>query len=263
MSRAYLEFARKSFQNNLVYRADYLAGVLNAIVMIFVNISIWRAIYEEEGELQGLQFKMMATYVVLSFLLQTLYIMDEYFVEIKVRSGLISSDLLKPISFRLLVFSNTIGTLVFRLLLQLSPALILSIILFQMLPPFSWQMALYFLVSALLGYLVLYNLNFIVWISSFWFYWTFSLVTIKDAAVLIFSGALIPVWFMPPWLADFVELTPFAAIYSTPIQIYLGMIPQAEIVTGLLRQTGWVLLLALIGFVQWRAASKKLNVQGG
>lgn len=43
----------------------------------------------------------------------------------------------------------------------------------------------------------MYNLNFIVWISSFWFYWTFSLVTIKDAAVMILSGALLPLWFMP------------------------------------------------------------------
>ncbi|WP_058304264.1 ABC transporter permease [Gorillibacterium timonense] len=263
MSRAYLELAKKSFQNNLVYRAEYIAGVLNAIVMIFVNISIWRAIYEEEGALEGLQFKMMATYVVLSFLLQTLYVMDEYFIEVKVRSGLISSDLLKPISFRMFVFSNTLGTLVFRLLLQLSPALLLSIILFQMLPPFSVQMALYFAVSALLGFLVLYNLNFLVWISSFWFYWTFSLVTIKDAAVLIFSGALIPVWFMPEWLADFVQATPFASIYSTPIQIYLGMIPEDEIVTGMLRQLAWVLILGLAGIVLWHRASRKLSVQGG
>ncbi|MEO3944718.1 ABC-2 family transporter protein [Gorillibacterium sp. CAU 1737] len=263
MSRAYLELAKKSFQNNLVYRAEYLAGVLNAVVMIFVNISIWRAIYEEEGALEGVQFKMMATYVVLSFLLQTLYVMDEYFVEVKVRSGLISSDLLKPISFRLFVFSNTIGTMIFRLLLQLSPALLLSIVLFQMLPPFSVTMTLYFAISALLGFLVLYNLNFLVWISSFWFYWTFSLVTIKDAAVLIFSGALVPVWFMPDWLADFVEATPFASIYSTPIRIYLGMIPENEIVTGLLVQVLWVVILGLAGAVLWHRASRKLCVQGG
>lgn len=46
--RAYVEFAKKTFQNNIAYRADYVAGVINAIVMIFVNICIWKAIYEDE-----------------------------------------------------------------------------------------------------------------------------------------------------------------------------------------------------------------------
>ncbi len=261
--RVYLEFAKKSFQNNIVYRMDYFASVINALVMIFVNIAIWRAIYEEEESLEGVQFKILATYIVLSFLMQSVYMMDEYFIESKVRSGLISSDLLKPINFRLYVFSYNIGTLVFRLIMQLAPALILSIFLFKLLAPFSLTMALYFILSAALGYLVLYNLNFLVWTSSFWFYWTFSLVTIKDAAVMIFSGALIPIWFMPQGLADFIELTPFESIFYIPIRIYLGMIPEEEIITSLLVQVVWVVVLFGIGQLLWRAAAKKLVVQGG
>jgi ABC-2 type transport system permease protein len=261
--RVYLEFAKKSFQNNIVYRADYVAGVINAIVMIFVNISIWKAIYEEEESLEGVQFKILATYIVLSFLLQCVYVMDEYFIESKVRSGLISSDLLKPINFRLYVFSYNIGTMLFRLLMQLTPALIISIFLFKLLPPFSNMMLFYFIVSTILGYLVLYHLNLLVWLSSFWFYWTFSLVTIKDAAVMIFSGALIPLWFMPQGVVDFIKLTPFDSIFYTPIRIYLGQIPEAEIHSSLLRQVIWVVILFGIGQLIWKAATKKLVVQGG
>lgn len=263
MSRVYLEFAKKSFQNNIVYRMDYLAGVLNAIVMIFVNISIWKAIYEEEEALDGVQFKIVATYIVLSFLMQVVYMMDEYFIEGKVRSGLISSDLLKPINFNLYIFSYNLGTTCFRLLMQLAPALVLSIFLFNLLPPFSTAMFFYFFVSAVLGYLVLYNLNYIVWMSSFWFYWTFSLVTIKDAAVMIFSGALIPLWFMPQWLIDFIKLTPFDSIFYTPIRVYLGMLPQNEILESMARQGVWVIILFALGRLLWKAAAKKLVVQGG
>lgn len=261
--RVYLEFAKKAFQNNIVYRMDYFAGVINAIVMIFVNIAIWRAIYEEEETLEGVQFKILVTYIVLSFLMQAVYIMDEYFIEGKIRSGLISSDLLKPINFRLYVFSYNVGTMIFRLVMQLLPALILSIFLFKLLPPFSMIMLIYFILSAILGYLVLYNLNFIVWISSFWFYWTFSLVTIKDAAVMIFSGALIPLWFLPQGLMDFIKLTPFESIFYTPIRIYLGMIPEGEIITSITKQILWILILFAIGQILWKAANKKLVVQGG
>jgi len=261
--RVYLEFAKKAFQNNIVYRMDYYAGVINAIVMIFVNIAIWRAIYEEEETLEGVQFKILVTYIVLSFLMQAVYAMDEYFIEGKIRSGLISSDLLKPINFRLYVFSYNIGTMIFRLVMQLLPALLLSIFLFKLLPPFSLIMLIYFVISAMLGYLVLYNLNFIVWVSSFWFYWTFSLVTIKDAAVMIFSGALIPLWFLPQGLMNFIKLTPFDSIFYTPIRIYLGMIPEDEIISSVIKQILWILVLFAIGQLLWKAATKKLVVQGG
>jgi ABC-2 type transport system permease protein len=261
--RAYLEFVRKSFQNNIVYRIDYFAGIINTLLIIFVNISIWKAIYEEEEVFGGVQFKVLMTYIVLGFLIQCIFMMDEYHVESKVKSGLISSDLLKPISFRLYLFSYNLGTLFFRLVMQLLPTLLISIFVFKLLPPFSLSMAIYFIISIILGYLVLYNLNFIIWISSFWFYFTFSLITIKDAAVMIFSGALLPLWFMPSWLVNYIKLTPFDSIYFTPISIYLGQMPEDEIIMSITRQGIWILILFCVGQVLWKAAAKKLVVQGG
>ncbi|SDD05680.1 ABC-2 type transport system permease protein [Paenibacillus sp. UNCCL117] len=261
--RVYLEFAKKSFQNSIVYRVDFLAGVLNAIVMIFVNIAIWRAIYEEGDMLEGVQFKILVTYVVLSFLLQLVYVMDEYFIEAKIRSGLISSDLLKPINFRLYVFFYNLGSAAFRVVMQFAPVLAVSIVVFKLLPPFSGMMLAYFLLSAALGFLVLYNLNFIVWVSSFWFYWTFSLVTIKDAAVMIFSGALVPIWLMPQQLVRFIEMTPFDSIFYIPIRIYLGMVPEDQILMSMLRQSVWVAVLFGAGQLLWTFAQKRLVVQGG
>jgi ABC-2 type transport system permease protein len=261
--KVYLAFARKSFQNNMVYRMDYIAGIINAIVMIFVNISIWKAIYNEDEVLEGVQFKILVTYIVLSFLMQLLFAMEEYFIDSKVRSGLITSDLLKPINFRFYVFSYNVGTMMFRLVMQFVPALLFSILVFQLLPVFSMTMLFYFIVSAVLGYLVLYNLNFIVWVSSFWFYWSFSLVTIKDAAVVLFSGALIPLWYMPQAMVDFIELTPFGSIFYTPIAIYLGMIPEDQILISLAKQIIWIIVLAGLGQLLWHRATKRLVIQGG
>ena len=261
--RAYLEFAKKAFQNNIVYRFDYFVGVINTLVMIFVNISIWKAIYEEEEVLDGVQFRILMTYIVIGFLMQCIFTMDEYIIENKVKSGLISSDLLKPISFRVYIFSHNLGNTAFKLVMQLIPALIVSILLFQLLPPFSVAMGIYFAISAILGFLVLYCLNFIVWVSSFWFFWTFSLVTIKDAFVMIFSGALLPLWFMPQWLQDFIKLTPFDSIYFTPISIYLGQVPSEDIFMTIVRQVIWLGILFVIGQILWKSATKRLVVQGG
>lgn len=261
--KTYMQFVKKSFQNNIVYKLDYYVGVVNTILIIFANLAIWKAIYEEEATSEVLEFRIMATYIVLAFLMQCIYVMDEYLIESKVRSGLISTDLIKPLSFRLSILSYNAGTLVFRMMMQLTPALILSIILFKPLPPFTFSMFILFLVSALLGYLVLYNLNFIVWISSFWFYRTFSLVTIKDALIMILSGAILPIWFMPQWLQDLISKTPFDSIYYIPISIYLGQVPSDEIIATILKQVIWVIILFITGQLVWTNAKRKLVVQGG
>ncbi|HEX3029387.1 MAG TPA: ABC-2 family transporter protein [Clostridia bacterium] len=261
--RAYIELAKKSFQNNLAYRIEYFAGLINTLVMIFVNIAIWKAIYEDNDSFDGVQLKIVITYIVLGFLMQSIFAMDDYLIERKVTTGLISSDLLKPISFRLYIFSYNIGATVFRIVMQLTPALIISAFFFRLLPPFSVTMFIYFVLSGILGYLVLYSLNFLVWVSSFWFYWTFSIVTIKDALITILSGALVPLWFMPQWLYDFIKLTPFDSIYFTPITIYLGQVPPDEILFNILKQVFWIAILGLIGHLLWKSATKRLVVQGG
>jgi ABC-2 type transport system permease protein len=102
-----------------------------------------------------------------------------------------------------------------------------------------------------------------VWVSSFWFYNTFSLVTIKDALVLLLSGALIPLWFLPQKIFDFIKLTPFDSIYFTPISIYLGQVPSNEIAAAFVKQVSWILILGLVGHVLWKSAAKKLVLQGG
>lgn len=261
--RAYLEIAKISFKSNLVYRIDFVASVLNAIVMIFVNIAIWRAIYEEQQELEGVQFKIVVTYIVLSFLMQTIFTMDEYFIESRIRSGLISSDMIKPISFRMHVMSYHLGSMLYKIILQLLPAFAVCMLIFNVLPPFSLTMFLYFLASAVLGYMVLYHLNFIVWLSSFWFFGTFSLITIKDAMVLIFSGALIPLWFMPQAVSEFIRYTPFDTIFSIPLRIYLGMVTEQEIVSNFIRQALWLLGLFVVSQLLWKLATKRLVIQGG
>lgn len=247
----------------MAYRVEYFAGLINTLILIFVNIAIWQAIYGEDGSYDGVQLQMVLTYIILGFLMQGIFSMDEYFISSKINNGLISSDLLKPISFRLMVFSYNFGLAVFKIIMNLIPAVIVSIIFFKLLPPFSLEMGICFFVSLALGYLVLYCLNFIVWLSAFWFYGTFSLVTIKDAIVVILSGALIPLWFMPQWLYDFIKLTPFDSIYYIPISIYLGQIPSNEIIYSIIKQIFWIFLLIGLGHVIWKFATKKLVVQGG
>jgi len=262
LSTAYIEYAKRAFNKSLIYRVDSLAGIISTVVIIFVNISIWRAIYNEEEILAGTQLKLTITYIALSFLIQSIFAMDDTFVAQRVGSGEIATDFLKPVNFRLFVLSCNLGELCFKII-QMIPALIICIFVFNLLPPFSFSSAVYFILSLILSYFLLYYLNFIVWISSFWFYQIYSLSMIKEALVLILSGAFIPLWFMPAWLFRYVNLLPFASIYYSPISTYLGRLDGSEILFSFARQLIWIIVFWGIGRLLWAKAVKKLVIQGG
>lgn len=260
---AYIKISLKSFKNSFVYRMDYIAGVLNTVLMAIVSIAIWKAIYGDGSAISGIELKSLITYIVLSFFLQSAFSLDEYYLEEKIQTGLITSDLLKPTNYFYHMLSYHIGGLLFKICLQAIPALIILSLISPIMMPFSPLMGLLFIISAGFGFFIVYFLSFIIWLSAFRFYYSFSLITIKDALIVILSGAFLPLWFLPTGLVEFVKMTPFESIYFIPISIYLGQIPYNEILWALGKQLVWLAGLFIASKSLWRVACKKLQVQGG
>ena len=260
---AYVEFAKKAFQNNLVYRIDYILGVINTVISIFVYIAIWKAIYSNNVDFGGITFNMVATNFILGLAISNAFSLDDFMVADKVRNGSITSDLLKPINFSWYILSYNIGNIGFKVLMQFVPALILSILFIGLMPPHSIAALFVFLLSITLGFFILYNISFIVSISSFWFYNIWSISTLKNVIISIFSGTLMPIWFMPQGLVNFIKMTPFDSIYFIPISIYLGRIDMNDILLSIAKQIMWIAVLFIIGQIVWKAAVKKLVLQGG
>lgn len=156
-----------------------------------------------------------------------------------------------------------LGNIWFRLLFQFLPALILVIFTAGMLKPASMVAVLGFLGSVMLGFLVLWLLNFIVQTLGFWIVNVWSISTIKNVFVNVLSGAMLPLWFMPDWMQGVLAWTPFSSIYFTPVQIYLGEIAGVEIFLSFLRQGCWIVILYILAEVLWRCGIKKLVIQGG
>jgi len=195
--KAYLMLARQSFLNNTVYRVNCVIGIVNTMISIFVYVSIWKAIYGGRPTIGDVSFSMVVTSFILGFSINSAFQMNEFIIPQKVRDGTIVTDILKPMSFRGYIFSHNLGDLFFKIIVYFIPAFVLSSIFIGIIPPSSLSMLLFFVLSLVLGYLVIYNLNFIISISSFWFHSVWSLVTLKNVAISIFSGILLPLWFMP------------------------------------------------------------------
>jgi ABC-2 type transport system permease protein len=261
--RAYFEFAKKAFQNNLVYRVDYIIGVINTIISIFVYIAIWKAIYSSNSDFNGITFQMVATNFILGLAISNTFSLDDFIIANKVSSGSITVDLLKPIHFNLYILSQSIGNIVFKMVMHFLPALILSALFIGLLPPFSIKALIISVISIIFGFFILYIISYITSLLSFWFYNIWSISTIKNVVISILSGTLMPIWFMPKRLVDFIKMTPFDSIYFTPISIYLGRISTSEIYPSLAKQIVWIFILTVISQIMWKSAVRKLVLQGG
>jgi ABC-2 type transport system permease protein len=56
---------------------------------------------------------------------------------------------------------------------------------------------------------------------------------------------------------------PFAAIYSTPLLIYLGTIGPQQYARAFILQGVWLVVFAGAAALMWQAARRRVVVQGG
>lgn len=261
--RTYMEFALKKFQNKMTYRLEFFMGIVNMFITIVVYLCIYKALYGDAKEVDGISFAMVATNFVISLGLSSAFEYNEMFLQDKVHDGSITNEFLKPVNFTLRLLAENIGEGIFKIVFNFLPALVLTLFYTKLCPPKSLLHLGIMIVSVGLGYLILWLIGFIVQTWSFWLFSVWGIMTIKNVIVKILSGTLLPLWFMPPIMKKIIAFTPFESIYFTPVQIYLGEIQGMELISKIAIQMIWIIMLWIVANFFWKKGVKKLVVQGG
>lgn len=261
--KPYLAFAKKSFLKRSAYRFNHLMSIFNTCLQVFIFWGIYKALYGGRTQVDGITMSMVTTNFILSMGLSAVFYVDDFFLPSKIWDGSIANELLRPVSFKGKMISENLGNAAFNFIFQFIPALLICVWTIGIEPPASPRMFMLFLVSAMLGYGVLWTISFAVQMTAFWLVNIWSLTTIKNVFINVLSGSMIPLWFMPEWMSGVLQFTPFSSIYFTPIQIYLGQLSVWEICFRCLVQMVWLLVIYLVGNLLWVKGQKKLVVQGG
>ena len=263
MLTPYLAFAKKSFLARSAYRFDHLMGILDTLVKIFIYWEIYKALYGSRMEVDGITMSMVTTNFVLSICLNAVFYVNDFYIPDKIRDGSIANELLRPVSIQGRMIAENLGTALFQMIFHFVPALLVSVLVVGVEKPAGVLRLVLFLISALLGYGVLWTISFATQMTSFWIINIWSVNTIKHVFVNVLSGSMIPLWFMPDWMSGILKITPFASIYFTPVQIYLGQLSLWEIAYKCLIQLMWIGIVYAVGHFLWIKGQKKLVVQGG
>ncbi len=258
----YVEFAKKAFSREATYRMEVFTNVGGVLVRLFIMKSVWEALYRQNAAPAGVSLDAVITYTAVALLMSLILEVDATrLIQTKVREGTIATDLMKPINLVLYFFSDGVGQTLLHAML-IVPALAIALAIVRIDVPSPATLAV-FAISFALGYVVNFLLNFSMNAIAFWTLETFAIQLMVRWVSDLLGGQVVPLIFFPGFLQQIVLALPFAAIYSTPLLIYLGTIPPAHWAAALASQAAWALAFAAISAIVWRAAQRHVVIQGG
>jgi len=258
----YIEYARKAFAREATYRIELIAEIGSVVLRVYLLRSLWTALYAHNAAPTGLPLHSMITYTTVALLMSLVLEVDgTRVIREKLREGGIAVDLMKPIVVPFAYFSDGIGQTLLHAA-AIVPSLLFALLLVRIDVP-SLPVLAIFCCSFALGYGVNFFVNFLMNGVAFWTLETFGLQLIVRWISDLLSGQILPLSFFPGWFGRAVFALPFAAIYSTPLLVYVGIIPPAKWAAALAVQAAWLAATAGASFLLWRAASRRVVVQGG
>ena len=258
----YLAFAAKAFSREATYRMEVFTNVGSLLVRLYLMKAVWTALYAQNAAPAGVPLHAILTYTVVALLMSLVLEIDgTRQIREKIREGTIATDLMKPISLPLYFFSDGVGMTLLHAVL-IVPALILSLVIVRIDVPPAPVLAAFGL-SFLLGYVVNFLLNFLMNCVAFWTLETFAVQLMVRWLSDLIGGQIVPLVFFPGVLQKVVLALPFAAVYSTPLLIYLGTIKPSGYLAAMSLQLVWGVVFAGLSWLVWRAAQRRVVVQGG
>jgi ABC-2 type transport system permease protein len=262
MIKRYVAMLEIGWKQSLAYRADFLVGCISTLLRMVILSYIWTRVYQGAGGglLNGRSLAETITYVIIGQAIWSFFDGNvEVLLGFKIRHGEIARDLLKPINFQTFVYLDHFGFSAAIFLIQTVPALIFACVFFPIRLPASFLHLILGIVSLLLAFTIYVSLSFTVGIIGFWTQNVWGLSLLKKLIVSTLSGNLIPLYFLPTVLRQWVEMLPFKEIIHTPILLYQGQLP----LNVLGRQLLWALIFVTIGQLSWMYLKRKIEVLGG
>jgi ABC-2 type transport system permease protein len=274
--KPYLGIFRMRLIAGMQYRAAAWAGVATQFfwgaMQLIVFYTFYRgaglAVLQGEGPAGPLSFRALADLVWLrqSFLaLVMLWATDNELLEI-IASGNVAYELCRPFSLYVFWFARILAYRISRTLLRCVPILLICSFLPEPygfhLPP-DLQAALCFIPAIAMAALLTTALSLFGCLITFKSLSPYAGRLFLGAVGEFLMGAIIPIPFMPPLMRSILGILPFRYTADFPFRVWSGDIAGAGALAGLAMQFLWLALLVSLGLWGFRAALRRVVVQGG
>ena len=262
--RLYWEVARRGFRRYATYRGATVAGIFTNTVFGFIKAYVLIALFAARSIIGGYDVADALTYSFLTQgLIATVGIWGWFEIEDRIRTGDIAIDLLRPYSLLGYWLATDFGRATYQALARGIPPFLIAGLAFELRAPKHPGTWLVFIVSVALAIIVSFPIRAMVNLFAMWFLDSRGMAAIVSTPWIFLSGLAIPLAVFPPWLRVFARLTPFAATFDAPGQIFLEQLSGRDIVATLGLQIGWAAVLFVSANRVLNRGTRKLVIQGG
>lgn len=247
----------------MAYQVWFWVGLVLNVISMAILVYFWRAIYADTETISGLAQNQTINYILLAFIFMPLTGNDLVWdFGTNLREGLIIHHLLRPLNFQGMHYAQMLSNLVMRLVLNM-PMVAVAILVFGLRLPTDPATWLAFLVSAMLGFTVMFFFNW--FLACFTFYTTevWGLGVLLEGMNFFLSGSLVPLVMMPDWLRTIVLSIPFAQALGVPVSLLTGITPLSQAPKVWLVQVLWIIGMWVASSLFFKVAVRKITVQGG
>jgi ABC-2 type transport system permease protein len=246
------------------HRVHFFFMSLGNIIYIFMIYYLWKSIFANSSQLNGLSFQQTFVYLAAGSSLFWLFLTwVEYDMAQGLINGTIVTRLLKPLDLQLYYFFDGVGYIINNFMLIMFPALLLIFFLFKVPVPFDWNL-LWFGLSVAFSFVINFHIDYMVGLVSFYTESIWGISIIKEVIVTTLSGAVVPLQFFPGSIRYIVERLPFQTVYHTPLMLLISpQLSTGKVALMLLNQFSWMLVCVGLSRLVYSRAIRKITVNGG
>ena len=244
----YWEIFKVSWEQNLVYRFNFVLWRIRNTVQLLLVYFIWWTVFQSQKSIFGYTNSVLITYILIAALIRAIVLSTRVpDMMNQINDGSIVNFLIKPLGFIRYYLARDIADKLFNILFYIVEVFLLVLILKPdvIIQRNIFVLAPFFL--AITGGLVIYFcINFIISLTSFWVENSWGPFFLMAIFLEGFGGSLFPLDILPKSIYYFLMLTPFPYLIYFPSKLYLGNFNIAEMLYGFGIMFIWVVLLIVL-----------------
>ncbi len=261
--RTYLVVFLKALKSQMMYRSAILFGTVSSLLTFLIQVSLWSALLGH-GVKNGTSLSEMVMYLIINSVVLTVTKANiSSMIEAAVVDGSVSMLLIRPMSYKYFLLSSVLGQNACKVVMNLLPMMAISIFIidFSLLPSIPYF--LIFLISVVIGMLIMFEVTYIVGLLAFWIQRCWFVNWYLSAGLVFFGGTAVPLWFYPRQLNILSYFLPFRYITFEPVNIFIHKTPVDRLWLPIAAGLAWLFLLTIIDRLMWQQATNRLSVNGG
>lgn len=254
------------FIRTLQFRAEVIVYSLLDVLPYFVLFFVWKAIFEQVDTINDFSLAQIINYYLLVIVIERLSATHfEGWRSEEIRMGKIDYFLTRPFSYISELYSKEVSSKLISIIFSfpiISAFFIANIFIYNIDQSYITLTNVFiFIVLMLLAHTIQFFIGLWIVLITFWMEGSSGLEHFKWIVLTLFSGAMIPIEFMPNWLQNISNILPFKYVFAVPISILQNK--YSLTVIDLTYLTSLFLGMTLFSKILWSRAKLKYCSSGG